>query len=514
MKTNFTSKEFAAILVLELKKWSDDQQELRECLLNKEAIESNCGITSSFGQMISKAAYNSEFMVDEEEESYIEEYCTHVDTIEYLQNMDQYERKEVLAKSLNILEKERALVEGLDQEIIDLYAEQKLDLEKSPFYKSNNVSSDISLQVQRLSNKGHWYSIGEAITLDVEDIFDINQNVFTTKMVAGVSVIEALMKLHNVERSHFYSNVNSDGEIQKVYQEQRVLVRGQLLKAGVEIDGVRLHSTVAPFRYSCNEDGVLEKPTYYMDQNVVEFCDVNDNGDYRSLFAVIPATDDESNGDAAILEFNNEIQYGKNIANQAMMSDESTDAIIEINNREEARAQAEGSSARRNALTNKDVRAIKDSALMASSIGTIAKFLVTKSCEAKFSRKAEIEFIDELNANLGKVEEILSAIEAHKRLFGKGLEYKDWKRLDSIVKVQKNKKFAELVESHIIENIANLNKGHISVSDLDDETLIEIREASVKYGRFEGKRTACWISDADVSNTIKLRYASIKNLAV
>lgn len=514
MKTNFTSKEFAAILVLELKKWSDDQQDLRECLQNKEAIESNCGVSSSFGQMISRAAYNSEFMVDEEEESYIQEYCTHVDTIEYLQNMNEYERKEVLAKSLNILENERDFVKDLDQEIIDLYAEQKVDAESCSSLRSQTVSSDVTLQVQRLSTKGNWYNIGDKLVLDVEDLFDINQNVFNTKLVNGVSVIEAIMKLHGVERSHCYSKFTGDEDEIKVSQEQRVLIRGQLLRAGVEIDGVRLHSTVSPFKYSCDEQGVFEKPTYYMDQNVVEFCDVNEKGEYASLFAVIPTTDDESNGDAAILEFNNEIQYGKNIANTAMMSDEMTDSIMEINSREEARAQSEGVRARRNALTNKDVRKVRDEALLASSVGTIAKSLISKSSQSKTSRKAEIEFSDELNANSDRAEEILAAVEAYKRLFGKALQYNDWKRLSALAEAQKNKKFAELVESHILENIANLNSGDISVSDLDDESLIEIREASLKHGRVDGKRTACWIQNVEVSNAIKLRYATIKNLAV
>jgi hypothetical protein len=478
--------------------------ELTECLKNSEAIEARCGVKTSFGELLSRSGYLAEFATSQEDDS-ISEYGTHVDTIEYLQNLDGYEKKKVLAKSKNILETQLHLVEGLDQEIIDLYAEQLVDLEEFPFSYSGsgNVSSDITLQVRRLSKAGRWYNVGDKLIVDVEDLFDINQNVFTTRYINGKSAIELLMDLHGVSREHTYF---VDGK--KVSQEQMVVIGGEAFSAGVEIDGVRLHSTVTPFRYSYNSQDkkVVYSPTYFMDQNVVEFSSPNEEGDYRTLFAVIPSTDDESNGDAAVLEFNNGIQYGKNIANQAMMSDETTDAIIATDKSEASRADMEGKKARRSSLTKIDIAKINDESLLASEIGVIAKELITI---ADFNL-----FTKELESNKDRAEEILKAVEAHKRVFGKALKYNAWKHLSGIAKDQKDQKFSELVEPHIVENIANINNGSLSVDRLDNEDVVEIREASLKYGRIDGKRTACWIANKDVSNAIKTRYAQIKNVLV
>ena len=476
--------------------------DLKDCLKNTEAIEARCGVKTSFGELLSKSGYLKEFATSEEDGS-ISEYGTHVDTIEYLQNLDGYEKKKVLAKSKNILETQLHLVEGLDQEIIDLYAEQLVDLEESPFVYSNSSSSDITLQVRRLSKAGRWYNVGDKLVIDVEDLFDINQNVFTTRYVNGKSAIELLMDLHGVAREHTYF---VDGK--KVSQEQMVVIGGQIFSAGVEIDGVRLHSTVAPFRYSYDSEAkeVIYSPTFFMEQNVVEFSFPNEEGNYRTLFSVIPSTDDESNGDAAVLEFNNGIQYGKNIANQAMMSDETTDAIIATDKSEASRADMEGRKARRNSLTKIDIAKINDESLLASDIGVITKELIAIVDFNLFTK--------ELESNKDRAKEILKATEAHKRVFGKALKYPAWKHLSDMAKEQKDQEFSELVESHIVENIANINNGSLSVDRLGNEDVVEIREASLKYGRIDGKRTACWIQKAEVSNAIKQRYAQIKSVKV
>jgi hypothetical protein len=68
-----------------------------------------------------------------------------------------------------------------------------------------------------------------------------------------------------------------------------------------------------------------------------------------------------------------------------------------------------------------------------------------------------------------------------------------------------------MVEDHILKNIANINSGKLTIDKLDDESLVEVREASVKFGR---KTKACWINDAEVSNQIKRRYAQVKGIKI
>jgi hypothetical protein len=68
-----------------------------------------------------------------------------------------------------------------------------------------------------------------------------------------------------------------------------------------------------------------------------------------------------------------------------------------------------------------------------------------------------------------------------------------------------------MVEDHIVKNIASINSGKLTVDRLDDESLIEVREASLKFGR---KIKACWISNAEVSNQIKRKYAQIKGVKI
>lgn len=485
---------------------------LMECLKNGVAVEINCELKASLGDIIDRSG----FLDSEDDDTDNNAYGIHVDTIEYLENLDKYEKKKVLAKSKNILETQYDLVKGLDQEIIDLYAEQLVDLEDFPNVNLYSRDTSVTLQVQRLSQKGYWYNIGEKLMVDIEDLFSINQSTFSSNMIRGKTALECLMEQHEVEKEFLYSKV-VNGKVEYHCIDQRVVIKSPMLKAGVEVDGQRLHSTVAPFWYSYDKDTktVVQKPTFFMDQNHEEFHWFNEDGVMKTLFVIVPTMDDESNGSAARLEFNNEIQYGKNIANTAMMSDEMTDAIIAASKREEVIIESEGRKARRNALTNNDIKAIKDESIIASAIGILAKSLIEEAIEAKTPRQ-KVNVLNKINSNADKAEEILNAVRILKKVQGIELPYTCWQTLNKIAKQNKENKFSELVSGleHAVENIKNLNNGTLSLESLDDEDIIDIREASLKHGRVNGKKTDCWINNPEISNAIKFRYAKIKGITV
>ena len=493
-----------------------------ECLKNGSTVETNCGLKLSLGEIINRSGFKLD--EDDDPES---SYGFHVDTIEYLQDLDKYDKKKVLAESKNILENQMSLVEGLDQEIIDLYAQQLVDLEEFPNANFFNRESEVTLQVKALSEKGRWFNLGAELTIDIEDLFDVNENVLTSRYIKGKSVLEALMEYYQVEREFLYSKM-IDGKINYFCRDQKVMIKSPMLKAGVEVDGVRLHPTAAPFFYSYDPETkeTVEKATFFMDQNEIDFCWFNEEGIAKTLYYIVPTTDDESNGDAAILEFNNGIQYGQNIANQAMMSDECTDSIIRAEKDEIRKLELEAKKARRNALTRKDVKAIKDEALLASSIGTIAKSLIEKSKQAKTTRE-KIAILNEISDNSSKAVEILDAVRAYKRIYGGELAFTYWDAINKIAKQNKEQEFSKLVEGleHVVKNIGFINEAitKARVTGLDDQAvgrilniftdqeLVEIREMSYKHGK---ARKDCWINDPKVSNALTLRYSKIKNVLV
>ena len=493
-----------------MKKSSTKKSLLINDLPSKES-EFNFGITTNWGVLRSRAHYFDEYSVEEDEqESY--DMGASVNTLEYLEGLADVQKKEVAIKAQNILETESSFVADLPAEVVDLYAQQKVDVESDPnAYSHKEPDTKIVMTLQRKSKKGNWYTVTNkqkvpefTLEMDIEDIFDIQERSMTLKCVNDKSMVELILEHYDIDKEFYYSYVDGNGELIYSSQEQRLLMKSSAFKAGFVVEGFRLESTVAPFYYSIDEEtgNVVRSATFYSYDNVVEPCD---------FVAIIPSSDDESNGDAGDALFSDGIMYGQTEVTQAMMSDDMADNAVSANKKEEARIAYEGKKARRASLNNRDIKEVYDQELLKSDMGRLVAELVDLSYKVKTSRKAEIEFTIKLAEHNSNAEEVMKVLEAYKRIHGKGFEYSCWKKLDLMVKGQKNKKFAEMVEAHIVKNIASINDGTLSVDRLDDQAIIEIREASVNFGR---KLKSCWIKDASVSNKIKQKYATIKGIKV
>lgn len=456
------------------------------------------------------------------------------------------------------------------------YAEQRVCVEEAPnAFSKKEQPTTVTLLLKRLSTKGNWYTLTDEesedykpvfeITMNVHDIFDVDGNVLTLKKVPAevktgrkgknarrhgkmISIIEAIMKKNFIELEHVYYYVDQDGKMVFVRQPQALQIKGGFFKAGMVVEGVRLQSTVAPFfktvesatKLAKAETDIVRKVPRLVKDKIVMVEEVIPAGtEYRltkvlspevvedlSYFGwdnvteinphllIIPSSVDESNGDAGDTEFNDGILCGTNEATQAMMSDDLAEEAIREKAKEEARQKKEGNKVRRQLLGKKAVKENKDQSVLNTEIGRFVTELAPLTYVALKNRKVEIEVMMKLNNYADKMEEVKAACEALLRSTGKGVELSVFKTIERMINIQKNKKFAAMVDSHILENIANINNGSLDIKDIDDDSLIEIRETSVKHGwdKEAKKPTAAWIADANKSNEIKARYNAIKGL--
>ena len=517
MKTVFTAKELTAILILELKVWSDNQSELSECLSNRNAVEDSCGLTTSFDSLTSRAHYFADFSCESEDGEGMEEYGAEAHTADYLASVDEEKKMEALIKAKIILKEEEELVANLSEDVVISYAEQKVCVEDAPnAFSYGEQNETVTLLLKRLSNKGHWYTLTKdqdeyapefEIKMNVHDIFDVNGNSLTLKMYGNKTSLEMIFAKYDLDDEYLYSYVDQkSGEMVFKSQAQAFQIKGSFFKAGMTVEGKRLEATVHHFLNAVDDNGeVFQCLSYYGHQNLTE-CG-------RHLL-IIPSTVDESNGDAAESDFNEGIMYGTSQATRAMMSDDLTDDAIREIKKEEARQKREGKRMRRAMLTKRDVKVSKDQILLNSALGSVVKELSELSYKAIKSRKAELD-AHKILAGQSDLEKLKDVCEAYKRINGKCLDNKMWKTLSSMITIQKNKKFAESVESHILENIANINNGSLDIADIDDETLVEIRLASMNHGwdKEAKKPTLAWIHGAEKSNAIKARYQAITGTA-
>lgn len=564
MKQSFNSKELFAILVLELKIWSDAQLAVVADINEGPRYtmkSNNSDLTTSFDVLTSSEQFFSDFS-SENKWGEEEEFGAEAHTEEFLASLAETQKKEVAIKSMVILKTESANVKGLDAEVVNLYAEQKVCVEDAPNAFSNKENEEtVVLTLKRLTKNGYWKTVVKdsdesmvefQLAVNAHDIFDVNDNHVTIKKYGNKTAIEMIMAKYDLDDEYLYSYVDrQSGEMVFKQQRQVLQAKGNFFKAGMVVEGIRLESTVAPHyntvtflrdKAVAEADVVEQRPRLVINANgtsSIKMMDVvviakGDNyiaksepevegklGYYgwdnivevASNLVLIPSSVDESNGDAADSEFNEGIMYGTSEATQAMMSDDLTDAAILEMKKEESRSNREAKRVRRKMLTNKEVKNSKDLAILNSAIGEVVKELSDLSYKAVKSRKAVLE-CHKILAAQSDLEVLKDACEAHKRMFGKCLESDMWKTLNSMIDIQKNKKFAESVESYILENIANINNGSLDIADIDDEMLVEIRLASMKHGwdKQAKKPTAAWIQDPTKSNAIKARFDSIKGL--
>lgn len=474
--------------------------------LKSESSEFNFGLTSSFGVLTSRAHFFAEYSCTDEDDNQVDNGAqSH--TAAFMES-EENKTPDTIAykKALRLLADNKVSIEGLNPEVIKLLAEQLTDLDDAPNATSYSAETSVRVNVQRKSANGNWFNVTDKqknkieFTLDIADVFELNEQdePIAFKVVSGELAIVEFMRLNRHLPVHNYSYVDQEsGELVFKAQEQRFMVQSQMLTAGMTINGTRLESTVAPFfsKYDLEAKEIYFGISYYGYDNVVDFGAV----------AIIPSSKDESNGDAANKDYDDGILTGTSQATQAMMSDDMADDHIAFEKNEEAKAVKEGKRARSASFNKKDTKLVLAEALLKSEMGAFVTAMVPRTYAAQKDAALQNAIYSELKA-CSDVTELLKVVEAYREVHGKGFAYASWKALDSMVTVAKNKAFADMVDEHILINITNLNKGLLLVDDLDDASLIEIRETSVKFGR---KNKACWIVDANVSNAIKLKYARV-----
>lgn len=493
---NFNSKKGASVKKFQI-------SDLREEAAKDFHLGTNWGSVSS-------RAYLSLDWEDDEGSSYFEGYS--VNTVEYLEGKDELEKKEVAIRAANVIETEGSFAEELSPEVLDIYAQQILCVEQFPnALRARETSSTLTLVLQRQSLAGRWYNFGDKLYLDFDDIFEeVSDRRYMVKMISeSESVLDKLLALHEIKETNYYSYVNDKGELICINQKQRVAMFCQSFKAGILINNVRLEATVAPFSYSYDKKTkkVEKSPTFFSEQNVEESA--------IPFFAIVPHFADESNGDAADASFNDGIMYGETVVTQSMMTDDIQDYCIAFESSEERALELIGKQAKRATMNKKDIQVAKDEHFLATEkIGLFVKELAELSHQAKLDREAEIKLDQMLNSCEFAPEEILDAAQVLRRVTGNGLEYSTWKKVDKMHTVRKNREFIKQADGAVDEYtkfiIGQLNAGLKKVEELDDQTVVKVREASVQFGK---KLPGFWIANKEVSNYIKFRAAKAQGIA-
>lgn len=447
---------------------------------------------------------------DDEGSSYFEGYS--VNTVEYLEGKTELEKKEVAIRAANVIKTEGAFAAEMSPEVLDLYAQQILCVEQFPNgLRAKEVSTTVTLVLQRQSLAGRWYNFGDKLRLDFDDIFEeVSDRRYMVKMISeSESVLDKLLALYEIKQTNYYSYVNNEGELVCVNQKQRVAMFSQSFKAGIFINNVRLEATVAPFSYSYNEKTkeVEKKPTFFTEQNMEDSA--------ISFFAIAPHFADESNGDAADASFNDGIMYGETVVTQSMMTDDIQDQCIAFEVAQEKALEVIGKQAKRAVMNKKDIQVAKDEHFLATEkIGLFIKELAELSHQAKLDREAEIKLDQMLNSCEFAPEEILNAAQVLRRVTGNGLEYSTWRKVDKMHTARKTREFVKQANDAVDEYtkfiIGQINAGFKKVEELDDDTVVKVREASVQFGK---KLPGFWIVNKEVSNYIKSRAAQAKGVA-
>jgi hypothetical protein len=487
----------------------------------------NYGLTSSFGIVTTRSVFMADYSTSDEDG--ISEDGAEIHTEEYLAKTSQREAK---ASRDNMIRAERTLIEldknfaNLDPEIVMLLADQLTDINEAPndFSIGGNGDTSVSITVQRKTLSGQWSNVMDKVWndraerydkvkaeyfFDISDLFNLNDQgeptTFKVSNTSGDELVLAFMADFGYSTVHNYNYVDTQTkEMVFKSQDQRFLLKSVSLKAGVIIENERLESTVAPFfnKYDTKAKEVYEELSYYGYDNLVDFS----NG-----IVLMVSTEDESHGDAANKDYNYGIQVGKAIATKAMETDDMAIQHINAMRQENARLDAITLKTRKESFNKKAIKLSDNKAVLETDLGKVVSKMAPLTYAALKNAKLQNEIFEELKAYKDNASELLKAVEAYKSLNGKGFAYPSWKCLDAMVKVSKDKAFADMVEEHILTNIDSINKGLLKVDDLDNESLIEIREASVAHGR---KNKACWIKDVNVSNAIKLKYAHVKGVKV
>lgn len=541
-------------------------------------VQNNNGLTTNFGIVTTRAIFATDYswVGDDEEKDFGEQEFS-VDRAEYL---EKQEKRQAKIERNDLIKAQRVLAEQaieanqnisiskLNPEIIRLMASQIIDAESSPKgYGNLGCDDTITVSVQRLSNKGMWFNlmheeinpvtkkpekVKSTLEFDLDMIFNINDHgePFSLKRKSGKDVLSEMMRQSGFPLVHSYSYYDEkSGELVFKAQQQRYILTGVPLRAGVTIEGKRLESTPSPTFASIVQpkkffykkikgikqlvkciavvtDGITEyvplskhtmevtskNPAFFNYDNMVSLRMDNNSG--ADVIIVIPSTEDESHGDAGNKEFDRGILTGNSVATPAMMSDEMTDDVISMNESEEDYLDYITTKERRYAKFAKD----SFEYMATTDLGKRVLHLIPLTHQALDDAFLQMDIFEEIKTWTNDANDILKFLTYIRETEGTGFAYPSWKALSSLTKDmekvkakaeedKRNKEFADSVDENILNNIANMNAGYLEVEGLSDESIVAIREASLKYGRHN---KACWIKNKDVSNKLKELYPLAK----
>lgn len=491
----------------------------------QQPIERNYGVTSAFGVVTAKAHVYSDFTNEEDDTLTLNGLQVHKG--EFMENATKAYRKAVVhanQKAESMLEANGYILGDIDPEVKRLLAEQIVDQREFPnAFLKGAIEPVVHVSVQRQAKAGHWYNLkGSTFTFDLEDLFNVDMNgnpesfknmtisigegSAKTKMTLSAPV--ALMRKRGFDAFHSYSYFNNETmEWVNEVQEQRIILRSPTFNAGIEIEGERLESTVAPFFKSISEEGeISSKATYFGYDNLIEFAE--------GLF-LMPTDMDESNGYASAKEYDQGIVYGTSDANQALMSDDMAKEAIKQANKEERVLKAQEIKERENWAVRKGFRNLGDKELLNSKLGKLVAEISELTYQAMQNAELQREVNEIISNYKSQARELLKAAAAYKRSNGRALAYPTYKAVLAMAKhndqVEASKEIAEKVDSEVLELISQINNGDWDVNDLTDEEVIVVRETTLKFWK---KSKACRINDAAWSNQLKLKYAEVKGIKV
>lgn len=472
----------------------------------------NFGVTSSFG-IVSKGEIF--FMEYDEEGDKSKMVGAETHTASYLAQLEKREKRRayLFAKSQELfkttvvkdLKKLNIDVESLDQELINLIAEQALDLEAAPNAPLKKDDQEvIKVQIQRLNEEsGRWYNAKNrdgSLMVDyfpAEAIFDINENGHIT----GIRMTDFGQTLlaHTIEEDfgitcvHAYNYTDRmTGEVVSKVVQQRFMVSGMIINSNAVINEEQLPVTeantawkvfpkisLAPISFDVASlaDVTFRRSTFYRVIPSFEFNGYNEIVDIGEGFYLVPSAADVTGADNEETQYQNGIITGRAVATSTMALNNEAKIHVKANRDEEAELNKVATQARRQAQTKKDLKTEKAKNVKESDLYKWAVEIQESTFKARKDASLQVELNEKFKAMADQADDLIEVLEVLKEETGQGFAYPSFQLISSLSKKPKNdsnKAFRETVEQHIIENIEFINKGEFNYEGTGVEVLKEI----------------------------------------
>jgi hypothetical protein len=373
----------------------------------------------------------------------------------------------------------------LDGEVGDLIAAQRIDQNQARNTWLHSERDLVTVKVQRLSDSGNWYNVkytkgefkGEAIqfSFDADAIFNMNEANKPESLKENdlTTHLQAEMKKLGFDRAHLQFFTNEFGEKDsKIVPQRFTLSCKALFTDGVTINGKKIASVAAPFKYGFNKETkeVVSDFTYYAFDSLVELND---------YVVVIPSDEDKTHGQVDSMEFDAGILTGRNVATSSMMRDEMEIDELKEMFKEENRLKAITMSFKKKEEFKKVAIAFNYKETLANHPDA-HDFVIALVAESYTDDIFEKEAVMKKIKNFTNIDELDKVVTAYRAVHGKGLEYSIWKWLKECKKNVVRRE-AGKVDKSVAHNIGLLNKGDIKLEQLSDDQVVDMYAAALEF---------------------------------